>query len=66
MVQHSPSAFSRLLRRVLLEYIVYRHKLGFPVNFNAQVLAFSDFFDLLDAAADEYDVEEEEHEEREG
>lgn len=51
---HSPSAFNRRLRELLLEYIILKQKLGFPVHFNVQLLELSDLFELMDAASDEF------------
>ncbi|MGC4035229.1 MAG: hypothetical protein QM764_04645 [Chitinophagaceae bacterium] len=52
---HSPKEVSRHLRCILLDYMSWQIKTGFPLDFNKYLWELADLFDLLDSAADYVD-----------
>jgi hypothetical protein len=55
ITQHSPSSVNRHLRGLLLDYMIYQQKIGFPSDFDTRLWELSDLFDLLDCAANEWE-----------
>ncbi|MDP4261631.1 MAG: hypothetical protein Q8941_03805 [Bacteroidota bacterium] len=54
LIQHPPSGFSRHLRGLLMDYMIAQQMQGFPLDFHICIWELSDFFELLDCAADEW------------